>query len=37
VLASEGVTDLSRYAVEPGAPLLPDLFLDESPRADRPR
>jgi len=27
VLASEGVTDLSRYAVEPGAPLLPDLFL----------
>ena len=28
VLAAEGVTDLSRYAVEPGAPLLPDLFLD---------
>jgi citronellol/citronellal dehydrogenase len=27
VLASEGVTDLARYAVEPGAPLLPDLFL----------
>ena len=27
VLAAEGVTDLSRYAVEPGAPLLPDLFL----------
>jgi citronellol/citronellal dehydrogenase len=27
VLASEGVTDLSRYAVEPGAPLLPDLFM----------
>jgi citronellol/citronellal dehydrogenase len=28
VLASVGVTDLARYAVEPGAPLLPDLFLD---------
>lgn len=28
VLASEGVTDFSQYAVEPGAPLLPDLFLD---------
>ncbi len=27
VLAAEGVTDLSRYAVEPGARLLPDLFL----------
>jgi citronellol/citronellal dehydrogenase len=27
VLAAGGVTDLSRYAVEPGAPLLPDLFL----------
>jgi citronellol/citronellal dehydrogenase len=27
VLAAEGVTDLSRYAVDPGAPLLPDLFL----------
>lgn len=27
VLAAEGVTDFSRYAVEPGAPLLPDLFL----------
>jgi len=27
VLAAEGVTDLSGYAVEPGAPLLPDLFL----------
>ncbi len=27
VLASEGVTDLSGYAVEPGAPLLPDLFM----------
>ncbi len=30
VLASEGVTDFSRYAVEPGAPLLPDFFLDPS-------
>jgi citronellol/citronellal dehydrogenase len=27
VLAAAGVTDLSRYAVAPGAPLLPDLFL----------
>lgn len=27
VLASEGVEDFSRYAVEPGSPLLPDLFL----------
>ena len=27
VLASEGVTDLDRYAVTPGAPLLPDFFL----------
>ena len=28
VLAEEGVTDLTRYAVKPGAPLLPDIFLD---------
>jgi citronellol/citronellal dehydrogenase len=28
VLASEGVTDFSPYAVKPGAPLLPDYFLD---------
>ena len=28
VLAQEGVTDLTRYAVKPGAPLLPDIFLD---------
>ena len=27
VLASEGVTDFGRYAVDPTAPLLPDLFL----------
>ena len=27
VLAEAGVTDLTRYAVKPGAPLLPDLFL----------
>jgi citronellol/citronellal dehydrogenase len=27
VLAAEGVGDFSRYAVSPGAPLLPDLFL----------
>ena len=28
VLAEAGVTDLDRYAVRPGTPLLPDLFLD---------
>ena len=28
VLRDAGVTDLTRYAVEPGASLLPDLFLD---------
>ena len=28
VLAQEGVTDLTPYAVKPGAPLLPDIFLD---------
>jgi citronellol/citronellal dehydrogenase len=28
VLAEAGITDLSPYAVEPGQPLLPDLFLD---------
>lgn len=28
VLATTGVRDFSPYAVEPGAPLLPDLFLD---------
>ncbi len=27
-LAEAGVTDFGRYAVKPGAPLLPDLFLD---------
>jgi citronellol/citronellal dehydrogenase len=27
VLAEEGVTDLARYAVEPGAPLVTDLFV----------
>ena len=27
VLAAAGVTDLDRYAVAPGTPLLPDLFL----------
>jgi citronellol/citronellal dehydrogenase len=26
-LAEAGITDLDRYAVKPGAPLLPDLFL----------
>lgn len=28
VLAQAGKTDLSEYAVEPGRPLMPDLFLD---------
>jgi citronellol/citronellal dehydrogenase len=28
VLASVGIKDLSHYAIKPGAPLLPDLFLD---------
>jgi citronellol/citronellal dehydrogenase len=28
VLASAGVTDLSRYALNPGARLIPDLFVD---------
>jgi len=27
VLAAAGITDLERYAVQPGAPLAPDLFL----------
>lgn len=28
VLRTAGITDLERYAVEPGKPLAPDLFLD---------
>ncbi len=28
VLAESGVSDFDRYAVQPGTPLLPDLFLD---------
>jgi citronellol/citronellal dehydrogenase len=28
VLAEAGITDLSRYAVDPSQPLYPDLFLD---------
>ena len=28
VLSSEGVSDLSRYAIDPSAELLPDFFLD---------
>jgi citronellol/citronellal dehydrogenase len=28
VLREAGVTDLSSYAMDPGLPLLPDLFLD---------
>jgi citronellol/citronellal dehydrogenase len=27
VLASAGITDLDKYAIEPGAPLVPDFFL----------
>jgi citronellol/citronellal dehydrogenase len=30
VLRAAGVSDFERYAVQPGAPLLPDLFLDRS-------
>ena len=29
VLLEEGVTDFNQYAVQPGAPLMKDLFLDE--------
>ena len=28
VLRAQGVTDFERYAIEPGQPLAPDLFLD---------
>jgi len=28
VLKEEGITDLTEYAVAPGQPLLPDIFLD---------
>jgi citronellol/citronellal dehydrogenase len=28
VLADAGITDLTPYAIKPGAPLMPDLFLD---------
>jgi citronellol/citronellal dehydrogenase len=28
VLREAGVTDFARYAIEPGQPLMPDLFLD---------
>ena len=28
VLREEGITDLNPYAVSPGAPLIPDIFLD---------
>jgi citronellol/citronellal dehydrogenase len=28
VLSNTGVTDFSRYAVQPGSPLIPDLFID---------
>jgi citronellol/citronellal dehydrogenase len=27
VLAEAGITDFARYAVKPGNPLLPDLFI----------
>lgn len=29
VLAAEGITDMDRYAVKPGSPLFPDLFLED--------
>jgi len=29
VLASEGITDLKKYEVTPGAPLMPDFFVDQ--------
>jgi citronellol/citronellal dehydrogenase len=35
VLASEGITDLARYAVKPGEPLLLDFFLSTGPDAAR--
>ncbi len=28
VLEEEGITDLDKYAVQPGSPLIPDFFLD---------
>jgi citronellol/citronellal dehydrogenase len=28
VLGEEGIADLAQYAVTPGTPLYPDLFLD---------
>jgi citronellol/citronellal dehydrogenase len=34
-LAEVGVTDLERYAVQPGAPLAPDLFVESLPQAKR--
>jgi len=33
VLLSEGITDLNKYSITPGVPLMPDFFLDE----DQPR
>jgi len=35
VLASEGITDLAHYAVEPGQPLLLDFFLSTGPDGTR--
>ena len=32
-LVDEGVTDLDRYSVTPGAPLIPDFFVPEEPPA----
>lgn len=31
VLRAQGLQDFDRYAVQPGHPLLPDFFLDETP------
>ncbi|XP_033831838.1 hydroxysteroid dehydrogenase-like protein 2 [Periophthalmus magnuspinnatus] len=33
VLRSEGVRNFDHYAVQPGHPLLPDFFLDETPES----
>lgn len=33
LLRQEGIKDFDTYAVEPGHPLIPDFFLDESPDA----
>lgn len=32
-LREQGVKDFDQYAVQPGHPLLPDFFLDETPES----